>query len=45
MTESPIKLNEWISVAYREGVWIGKREDGSYISIGGDVDNLWKMRV
>ena len=35
--------NEWISVAYRDGIWIGMREDGSYISTRGDTDNWeWK---
>jgi len=33
------KLNERISVEYRDGIWIGRREDGSYISTRGDVEN------
>lgn len=37
------KLNERISVEYRDGIWIGRREDGSYISTRGDVENWeWK---
>lgn len=44
MNKIMIKPNEWISVAYREGVWIGRREDGSYISTRGEADNwVWKQ--